>query len=133
MATVTVKSRRPQQDCFQQLFGSLSCTGKCIYKWDPVGMQYVLQPGSSCSGGAGCKSCSPTLPATVLGLAFLLGPRCFPDPFNINFSCGVNTAVIAGKAARAIKLHRLLVGLVIGLGLVSIMSIAGLCYILFFR
>jgi hypothetical protein len=133
MATITAHASTRQNDCFAQIFGAANCAGSCSYMWDPSTGQYNLQPGSSCSGGAACRSCSPTLPAVVFGLVLLLGTSCFADPLNISFNCGVNLEAAAQTAIRAIRLHRLLVRLTIGLAVVSVSSVAGLCYVLFLR
>jgi hypothetical protein len=119
--------------CLEQIFGAANCTGQCIYKWNPNLDQYVLQPGSSCSGGTGCPNCAQVQGAEVHAVVVLLGKSCYPDPANISVNCGLNTQVVVSTVLKAIKYHKLLVKLAIGLGAVSVLSIGGAAYLFFTR
>ncbi len=123
-------------DCLKELLGGSNCTGACTYTW--VENQYVLT-SNTCSGGPNCTSCPKpdALNSLILrGLVYALGPTCFPNPDDVTGSCAVDLENLTGQLAPALKrleLYKLLVKLSIGLGIVTLLSLGGMIYALFFR
>jgi hypothetical protein len=124
-------------DCLKELLGGSNCSGTCNYAWQNG--NYVLQPGSSCSG-QGCEACPHTIDpinsVILRGLAYALGPQCFPNPDVVSGNCGVDFENLVGQlfpVLKRLRLCKFLVKLSIALGIVSSLSLGGLVYALFFR
>jgi hypothetical protein len=126
------------KDALKELLGGTNCTGNCCYTW--TGSEYVLAPGSNCSGGPNCQSC-PQQPGVtnsqiLRGLVLALGKKCYPTPDDLVVSCSVKLENLTGILAPVLEQRRLvnrLTKLTAALGAVSFLLLSGLIFTLLIR
>jgi hypothetical protein len=144
MDAVTEDIAKPIYAPIPTIVDAIGCTGTCVYKWN--GQSYGWVSGS-CTGGTNCQPCPPSFGTDLRALVLQL-PALFSNPNNIALRCGVvptdllpvpmiqlyldatqnNTDQVL--LTQTINRYR---NTVIGLGVLSLLLLAGLVYALFFR